>query len=163
MWLTGVHLLPARLTLACGHRRISGRRGNTSVSAGCKNRVKPKSGIAICVFDFLNLPVTGYKLFAVLFVSQTQRWQHLHYRFYSNKRRGAYKILHAPNTASVWGRLLFESWTRQRVVVTKILLFWLVRGCGAYSSKYDVRILCDETTRANERRLSCMLLFLFIK
>ena len=43
----GVQLLPARLTLACGHRRISGRRGNTSVSAGCKNRVKPKSGIEL--------------------------------------------------------------------------------------------------------------------
>ena len=67
------------------------------------------------------------------------------YRIYSNKRGGAYKNFHAWNAALIWWRRLFESWTRQSIILTMVLLFsvliyyrinifwfWLYQGRGAY-------------------------------
>ena len=44
-------------------------------------------------------------------------------RIYSNKRRGAYKNFHASNAALLRWRRLFESWTRQSIILTVALLF----------------------------------------
>ena len=45
------------------------------------------------------------------------------YRIYSNRRRGAYKNFHASNAALIRWRRLFESWTRQSIILTMVLLF----------------------------------------
>ena len=78
-------------------------------------------------------------------------------RIYWNKRRGVYKICHAPDAVLIRGRWLFASLKRQTSVLTTVLLFSvlnllnyrfdavLIRGgayqlfspkCSAYSSKY---------------------------
>ena len=45
------------------------------------------------------------------------------YRIYLNKRRGIYKNFHASNAALIRWRRLFESWTRQSIILTMVLLF----------------------------------------
>ena len=46
------------------------------------------------------------------------------YRIYSKKRRAAYKNFHASNAALIRWRRLFESWTRQSIILTMALLFF---------------------------------------
>ena len=45
-------------------------------------------------------------------------------RIYLNKRRGAYKNFHASDAALIRWRRLFESWTRQSIILTMALLFF---------------------------------------
>ena len=45
-------------------------------------------------------------------------------RIYSNKRRGAYKNVYSSNAALIRWRRLFESWTRQSIILTMALLFF---------------------------------------
>ena len=67
------------------------------------------------------------------------------HRIYLNKRRGIYKNFHASNAALIRWRRLFESWTRQSIILTMVLLFsvliyyrinifwfWLYQGRGTY-------------------------------
>ena len=48
--------------------------------------------------------------------------RHNVYHIYS-KGRGAYKNFHASNAALIRWRRLFESWTRQSIILTTVLLF----------------------------------------
>ena len=57
-----------------------------------------------------------------------------------------YLIFLVSNTALIWGRRFFESWTQQRIVLTTVLLFsaeltsFVIDyiGGGVYSSEYDI-------------------------
>ena len=51
------------------------------------------------------------------------------YRIYLNKRRGAYKNFHPSNAALIRWRRLFESWTRQSIILTMVLLFSVLIYC----------------------------------